>query len=177
MIEKKKESREMYNGVLLHVFSDTVELPDGADATREYIKHLGAVCIVPLTDDGKVVMEYQYRYPVGRVVLEIPAGKLDSAQENPLDAAKRELKEETGLEADEWIEIGHYMPAPAYALEDITMFIAKGLHTGERHLDSEEFIEICEIPLDDLVNDIMSGKISDGKTQIAILKTKLLMTQ
>ena len=175
LIERKISSKEMYNGVLLHVFSDTVRLPDGSEATREYIRHLGAVCIVPVTDDGKIVMERQYRYPVGRVVLEIPAGKLDSAQEDPLEAAKRELREETGITADEWIEMGHYMPAPAYANEFITVFMAKKLHYGERHLDDEEFIEVMEMPLDDLVEDVMNDRISDGKTQTAILKAALML--
>ena len=174
LIEKKIESREVFSGVLLHAFSDKVELPNGAEATREYLKHTGAVCIVPVTDDAEVVMERQYRYPVGRVVLEIPAGKLDSADEDPLDAAKRELREETGITADEWTQIGHYMPAPAYSREDITMFMAKGLHWGERHLDDEEFLEVIRIPLDELVRDIMEDRISDGKTQAAILKAAML---
>ena len=175
LIEKKLDSKNPFNGVLLHVFRDTVELPDGKPAIREYIKHLGAVCIVPLTQDGKVVMERQYRYSVGRVVLEIPAGKLDSAEEDPLEAAKRELKEETGITADEWTSLGHYMPAPAYSSEYISVFLARGLHAGERHLDDEEFVDVMEIPLEELVRDVMEDRISDGKTQMAILKTAFMM--
>ena len=173
--EKKIDSEEKYNGRLLHVFSDSVELPDGSRSYREYLRHYGAVCVVPLTDEGNVIMEYQYRYPVSRVILEIPAGKLDSESEDPESAAKRELLEETGFTADEWINIGEYMPAPAYSNEHVTMFIARGLHKGDRHLDDGEFLDVVEIPMDDMIKMIIDGSIEDGKTQSAILKTHMLL--
>ena len=100
--EKQISSEKVYSGRLLQVYKDTVELPSGAESGREYIKHVGAVCIVALTDDGKIVMERQYRYPVGEVVREIPAGKLDSKDEDPVKAAARELKEETGITAEKY---------------------------------------------------------------------------
>lgn len=175
LLEKEVKSQEIYKGRLLHVFCDTIELPDGQQATREYIKHLGAVCIVAVTDTGNVIMERQYRYPVGRVLCEIPAGKLDRPDEDRLEAAKRELKEETGLTADRWQDIGRYLPAPAYSGEDITMFLATGLHQGERHLDDEEFLEVYEVPMEELVEDIVAGRIADAKTQAAVLKAYLIL--
>ena len=168
-------SEEIYDGQVVHLFKDTVQLPNGKDATREVIKHIGAVGIVPLTDDGKVIMERQFRYPLGRVVTEIPAGKLDSKTEDRLSAAKRELEEETGLVADEWIPLGDYIPAAAYCDEVITLYMAKGLHQGTRNLDEDEFLNIEAIALEELVEDIMQGKIADGKSQAALLKAYLLL--
>ena len=172
--EKQTASEEVFSGKLLHVFRDGIRLPDGNPATREYLKHDGAVCIVPLTEDGNVIMERQYRYPVRRVIREIPAGKLDSPAEDRLEAAKRELREETGITAEHWIDIGNYLPAPAYSGEDISMYLATGLHRGERHLDEGEFLDVYEVPLETLVEEIMKGTITDGKTQIAILKAYLI---
>lgn len=172
--EKQKDSTEIYHGNLLHVFKDNIILPNNAGATREYIKHVGAVAIVPLTNDGKVIVERQYRYPLQRVITEIPAGKLNNKQENRLEAAKRELQEETGMIADTWIEIGEYYPAAAYSDEIITLYLAKDLHKGKQNLDDDEFLDVEAIPLQDLIEDIMAGKIGDGKTQTALLKVALL---
>lgn len=171
LLERQISSGEVYSGTLLHVFRDVVSLPDGEETSREYIRHNGAVCIVPLTDDGHVIVERQYRYANGRAFLEIPAGKLDSPGEDRLEAAKRELREETGITADHWEELGGLVCAPAYAGEYITMYLATGLHPGERHLDAEEFLDVYEVPLEDLVNAIMDGTIEDAKTISAILKT------
>ncbi len=173
--EVKVSSKEIYDGFILHVREDKIKLPNGEDASREYIKHIGAVCIVPVTDDGNVIMERQYRYPISRVITEIPAGKLDTYDEDRLEAAKRELREETGYTADEWIDMGLYFPAPAYSDEKITMYMAKGLHKGAQDLDDDEFLNIIEIPLKDLVKDIVSGVITDGKTQVAILKANAIL--
>lgn len=175
LFEKQISSEAVFKGVLLNVFTDVVELPNGNQAVREYIKHYGAVCMIPVTDDGKVIIERQFRYALGRVFTEIPAGKLDSPEEDRLEAAKRELKEETGLTADNWRYIGDYIGTPAYANETVSMFMATGLHAGERHLDDEEFINVSEVPLEALVEDVISGRISDGKTQAAILKTYLIL--
>lgn len=163
-------SEEIFDGQVVHLFKDTVTLPNGKSATREAIRHIGAVGIVPLTDDGKVIVERQFRYPLNCVITEIPAGKLDSKTEDRLAAAKRELEEETGYLADEWIELGNYYPAAAYCDEVITLYLAKGLRSGTRNLDEDEFLNIRAVPLDELVDDIMQGKIADGKTQTAILK-------
>ena len=173
--EKQISSEEVFHGKLLHVFRDAVELPDGTIATREYLKHVGAVCVIPVTEDGNVIMERQYRYPVGRVICEIPAGKLDSREEDRLEAAKRELKEETGITADHWKSIGDFLPAPAYSQEAISMYLATGLHRGESHLDEGEFLEVYEVPLTQLYADVMEGRIADAKTQIAVLKAYQLL--
>lgn len=175
LIEKTVESKEIFDGHVVHLFKDDVTLPNGKPATREVIRHVGAVAIVPMTDDGKIIVERQFRYPLNEVITEIPAGKLDSKAEDRLAAAKRELEEETGFLADEWIDLGAYYPAAAYTDEVITMYLAKGLHQGTRNLDEDEFLNIMEVSLEELVEEIMQGKIADGKTQVAILKVAWMM--
>ena len=175
LIETTISSEEIFDGQVVHLYKDDIALPNGKPATREVIRHVGAVAIVPMTEDGKVIIERQFRYPLNRVITEIPAGKLDSKSEDRLSAAKRELEEETGYLADEWIELGDYIPAAAYCDEVITMYLAKGLHMGTRNLDEDEFLNIETVSLEELVGDIMQGKIADGKTLAAILKTYLYL--
>lgn len=175
LCEKMKNAEDIFEGKILHVQKHTVILPNGNEASREIIRHIGAVCVIPVTDDGKVIIERQFRYPINSVITEIPAGKLDAATEDRLDAAKRELLEETGITADEWIDMGIYYPAAAYSDEKITMYLAKGLHKGQQKLDDDEFLNIEEIPLSDLVKQVMSGEITDGKTQVAVLKAAKYM--
>ena len=175
LTEKQISTELLFDGTVLHVYKDDVQLPDGGTAVRELIKHIGAVCVIPVTDDGRVVLERQYRYPISRVVIEIPAGKLDYADEDRLEAAKRELHEETGLTADKWTDIGLYYPAPAYSDEKITMYLAQGLHKGKQDLDEDEFLEVFTMPLAELVEKVLSGEISDGKTQIAALKAAAIL--
>lgn len=175
--EVKIESKEIFDGHILHVYKDTVALPNGKEASRELIRHIGAVAVVPLMDNGNVIVERQFRYPLGQVITEIPAGKLDRFDEDRLEAIKRELREETGYVADEWMELGDYHPAAAYTDERITLYLATGLHKGERELDEDEFLDVIEVPLTNLVRDIALGKITDGKTQAAILKTYLLLKE
>ena len=170
-------SEDVFNGIVLHVQNDTVKLPNGSTGTREIIRHIGAVCVVPVTDDKKVVMERQFRYPIDSVISEIPAGKLDSKDEDRLEAAKRELVEETGYTADNWTDIGIYYPAAAYSDEKITMYMATGLHKGTQKLDEDEFLNVELVPLENLVKDIMDGVITDGKTQVAILKVNNLLNK
>ena len=170
LVEKKIASEEIFEGFVLHVQKDTIKLPNEKTATRELIRHIGAVCVVPVTDDGKVIVERQFRYPIDQVITEIPAGKLDSSTEDRLEAAKRELREETGYTADSWTDIGIYYPAAAYSDEKITMYLARGLHKGEQELDEDEFLNVTKRPMEELVDEIVSGKITDGKTQVAILK-------
>ena len=170
LAEKTKVSNEIFDGRILHVFNDIVTLPNGNESTREIIRHVGAVCVIPVTDDGNVIIERQFRYPIDSVITEIPAGKLDSPSEDRLSAAKRELLEETGISADEWIDMGIYYPAAAYSDEKITMYLAKGLHKGQQKLDDDEFLNIEEVPLKELLNDVMSGVITDGKTQVMVMK-------
>lgn len=175
LTEKTVTSTEIYKGKIIDVFCDDILLPDGKPAKREYIKHVGAACVVPVTDKGEVVIVRQFRYPFHAVLTEIPAGKLDGKGEDPLVAAKRELKEETGAEAKEMIYMGAYYPTCAYSDEVIHMYLAKGLTYGDAHFDDDEFIEYETVPLKALVDDVMNGKIKDGKTQTALLKAWTLL--
>lgn len=170
LAEKTKTEVEIFDGRILHVMNNTVILPNGNESTREIIRHIGAVCVIPVTDDGKAIVERQFRYPINEVITEIPAGKLDSSEEDRLEAAKRELREETGYSADKWVDMGIYYPAAAYSDERITMYLATGLHKGAQELDDDEFLNVAEVPLTDLVKDVMDGVITDGKTQVAVLK-------
>lgn len=169
LIEKKVSSENVFDGVLLHVYKDAIELPNGNSATREYIKHQGAVCVVPVTDNMEVVAVKQYRYPIGRVTIEIPAGKLDKG-EDILDAAKRELSEETGVECADIEYMGGLYPSVAYTDEIIHMYVAKNLVYGEAHTDDDEFLNVVKIPLGEFVDMITDGKIQDSKTMAAVLK-------
>ena len=175
LCERYKSGKEVYHGPLLHVYHDRVILPNGNETGRDYIKHLGAVCVVPVTDDNKVVVERQFRYPADKVFTEIPAGKLDSAEEDRLDAAKRELMEETGYTADEWTWIGDLYSAVAYSNELISMYLARSLHKGERHLDADEFLNVALVPIEELVKQVMDGEITDAKTQAGILKAARIL--
>ncbi len=163
-------STTLRDGVILKMQVDKVQVQNGNIATRELVRHLGAVCIVPITEEGEIILERQYRYPLDRVITELPAGKLDAATEDPLEAAKRELREETGYQAKEWIDLGAFYPAPAYTDEKIRMFLARGLTKGERDLDADEMINVFTMPLQEAVASVMRGEIPDAKTQMGILK-------
>ena len=173
-MEKLKEtqlSREnIYSGKVLTVVKDEVLLPNGKPASREFCMHVGAVSVLPLLSDGRVIMERQYRYAHGRVVFEIPAGKLNSKNENPLDAAIRELKEETGAVAGKYTHLGRMIPSPAVLDERIDMYLAEDITFENTCLDEDEFLEVTTVPLNELYDMVMSGEIQDAKTQIAVLK-------
>ncbi len=156
------------HGSFLEVRRDDVRLPDGSQATREYVVHPGAVMVVPLLDDGRLVMERQYRYPVGRVLLEFPAGKID-AGETVLACAQRELIEETGYRAREWARAGVWHNACAYSTEGIELWFARGLSAGEQRLDAGEFIELCLISEAELEHCAAAGGLSDMKTMIGLM--------
>lgn len=173
--EQGISSQSLYRGVIIDVYRDTVRLPDGKEAFRELIRHNGAVCVVPITDAGEVLCVRQYRYPFGRVTVEIPAGKLDSPDEDHREAALRELREETGASCEELVFIGDLYPSPAILDEVIHMYYAKGLTMGETDPDDDEFIEPEPIPMAKLVDMIASGEICDAKTQAAVLKTALIL--
>ncbi len=155
-------------GGFLEVRRDHVRLPDGSQATREYVVHPGAVAIVPLLDDGRLVLERQFRYPVGRVLLEFPAGKIDPG-ENTLACARRELLEETGYHAREWARAGVVHNAAAYSTEGIEIWFARGLSAGTQRLDVGEFLELCLLSEAELEQCAASGELSDVKTLIGLL--------
>ena len=168
--EVQTGSKLVYHGKILDFYTDTVRLPNGHTATRELSRHNGAVCVVPLTDDGKVIVERQFRYPLDQAILEIPAGKRDSKSEPTEEAARRELREETGIEPKELICLGTYYPAAAYSDEVIWMYLARGLTFGEQKLDDDEFLALEAMPLKDLVQEIAKGNVPDGKTQAAVMR-------
>ena len=175
--EKTKTSELIFDGKVVHLYRDTVELPGGVESYREYVKHLGAVCVIPITDEGEVILERQYRYAVGQVLVEIPAGKLDFAGEDFTEAALRELREETGAVPRELIDMGDYYGSPAIMGERIRMFMARGLTFGEDHLDEDEFLEVFRVPLSEAVEMVMKGEIPDGKTQCAILRASAMLAK
>ena len=168
--EKTISSRLIFDGKVVHLYKDDVRLPDGNSSVREYIRHIGAVCILPLTDEGEVILERQYRYAVGQVLTEIPAGKLDAPDEDPEEAARRELREETGAVAARMIPLGDYYGSPAILGERIRMFLATGLTFGETKFDDDEFLETFRLPLREAEAAVLRGEIPDGKTQATILR-------
>ena len=170
--EKMLCSKQLFEGRILHVYDDTVRLPNGQTASRELIRHVGAVCVIPVFENGDVLMERQYRYPVGEVILEIPAGKLNCKEEDHLQAAKRELREETGCIAGSWLSLGTFYPACAYSDEAIELFLARDLSFEAQKLDADEFLNVERIALKELVLQVMRGEIPDAKTQIAVLKAE-----
>ncbi|MBE6532249.1 MAG: NUDIX hydrolase [Ruminococcaceae bacterium] len=173
--EKFVSRKEIFDGKVLHVVCDTIELPNGKEATREICLHNGAVAVIPVLPDGRVIMERQYRYAHGAVMLEIPAGKLDSADEIPLEAAARELREETGALAGKMTYLGELVASPALVSEVIHLYLAEDLTFGERELDEDEFLDVEYIPLSELKEMVMRGEIPDGKTQIAVLKASEIL--
>ncbi len=170
LFEKQTGSREIYNGKILHVFCDDVLLPNGNASKREYIKHNGAVCVIPITKEKEVCCVRQFRYPFDEVTLEIPAGKLDGPKENPEKAALRELHEETGLRCEKLTYLGDMYGSPAILGERVYMYMAEELYQGEAEPDADEFLELVRIPLRTLYRRVMDGQIPDAKTQIAVLK-------
>ena len=173
--EKPLSSTPIFDGKVLHVRLDKVTLPNGVRSTREYCHHNGAVCVIPLTDEGEVICVRQYRYPFHEDLLEIPAGKLDSPNEDPNDAVRRELREETGAVAKKIVYLGKYYPSPAILDECIYMYLATGLEFGDTEFDDDEFIESVRVPLAKLCDLTLEGKIRDGKTQIAALRAQMMI--
>ena len=166
--EHRVGGRVLHQGGFLEVRRDDVRLPDGGTATREYVVHPGAVAIVPLLDDGRLVLERQFRYPVGRVLLEFPAGKIDPG-EDTLACAQRELLEETGYSAREWAFAGTIHNAAAYSTEGIEIWFARGLQPGAQRLDAGEFIELCLLGEAELEACVARGELSDAKTLVGLL--------
>ncbi|QWD18979.1 ADP-ribose pyrophosphatase [Polynucleobacter paneuropaeus] len=165
--EERISGEDIYGGIFLNMKRDRVSLPDGQEAVREYLTHPGAVAILALLDDGRILLERQYRYPVSKVCMEIPAGKLDP-NEDPLVCAQRELEEETGYSASKWSYIRRIHPVISYSTEFIDIYLAEGLQAGESRLDEEEFLDVFAAPLDEILAWVEQGVITDVKTTIAI---------
>ena len=174
LIEKKLSGEDIFDGIVLHVRKDTVELPNGNTSTREYIKHNGALCVIPVTDEGDVFIERQYRYAIGKVLTEIPAGKLEPGEDRE-EAAKRELKEETGYVAGKMTYLGEFYGSPALLEERVTMYMATELTKDEMQLDDDEFLEVFTMPLEEAFEKAMANEFDDAKTHLCVLKAYLLL--
>lgn len=167
--ETMLESREIFNGRVIRVTVDKVQLEDGTTSTREIVHHHGGACILPVDADGSVTMVRQFRYAFGEEIWELPAGKLE-ADEDPFEAAKRELSEECGLTADNFIDLGVVYATVGYDSEKIYLWAATGLHSTAQHLDAGEFLDVVKMPFDEALGLVMDGTIKDSKTQVALLK-------
>lgn len=173
--EKTLTKEVIFDGVLVHLERQEVELPNGATSVREIIRHPGAVAMIPFTEDGKMVLVRQFRKPLERTVVEIPAGKLEVSDTDPLEAAKRELEEETHYQAEKWEELVTMYPTPAYLDEKFTLYLAEGLKRVEnpRPLDEDEFVEVLECTYEGALALQASGEICDAKTLYALLYWQL----
>lgn len=174
LAEHMLTSEQVFRGRLLDVRRDRVSLPDGSEAVREYIHHPGAVVVVAVLDDGQLLFERQFRYPLHRAFLELPAGKLDSAEE-PAACAQRELREETGYTAQTWKYLGVMHPCIGYSDERIEIFFARDLHFEGQKLDDGEFLEIVSMNHAEVEAAVMAGKITDGKTISALFVARTLL--
>lgn len=172
--EKTLEKSYIYNGKILNLRKDTVLLPNGHKSVREVVEHCGGVCVVAIDDNKNCYMVEQFRYPYKTVILEAPAGKIDK-DEDPLECGKRELKEETGLIANNYISLGSIYPSTGYTDEIIYLYLAKDLKQKKQSPDEDEFLNVKKIPFDTIFNMIMNNEISDAKTVAAILKIKNLI--
>ncbi|MBR4777536.1 MAG: NUDIX hydrolase [Lachnospiraceae bacterium] len=170
MTEKTKKITNKYDGRIIHVHVDDIELADGKSGTREVVEHPGGVCIAALTDKNELMFVRQFRYPFKEETLELPAGKLEKG-EDPFNTAQRELKEETGCTGKDWVSMGNMYPTPGICSEiDRLYFCRVDKESGSLHLDEDEFIEPERIPIDKAVEMAMSGELPDAKTQLLVLK-------
>ena len=172
LTEKTIRREDKFQGRILSVHVDTVLLPNGNTSTREVVDHVDGVAVLPLDERNNVLTVTQYRYVFGRTLLEIPAGKLDPG-EDPAAGALRELKEETGAVPDTFLPLGRIIPAPGCYGEVLHLFLAKGLHMEEQHLDPDEFLNVERIPFSEMVHRCLNGEIEDAKTVAAVLKAKV----
>ncbi len=174
LIESTLDSEQVFDGVLLKVKRDRARLPDGSEAVREWIDHPGAAVVIALLDNGKLLFERQFRYPVRQIFLELPAGKID-AGEPALDTARRELREETGYKAKTWRHLGTMHPCIGYSNERIEIFLAHGLIYVGSELDAGEHLEVIEMSLADAILAVRDGEITDAKTITALFWAEKLL--
>ena len=171
--EKTLSTKDIFKGKVFSVHVDDIELPDGSRSFREIVEHSGGVCVAALTEDDELFFVRQFRYPYKKVLLELPAGKLEKG-EDPLDAGKRELQEECGVIADEIISMGTVYPTVAYCSEVIHLYAAKNLKKTQQNLDEGEFLSVEKIKISDAADMVMKGEISDSKTVALVLKVAKL---
>lgn len=172
--EDTVRSELIFDGKVVKLYKDEARLEDGSVVSRELIKHPGGVCVVPIDQEGNVYLVKQFRYPFKTQLIEIPAGKLEYG-EDPEQCGLRELKEEAGAECGRFDYLGKLYPTVAYDSEIIYMYLARDLSFGERDLDDDEFLDVFKVPFEKAVEMVMSGEILDSKTQLAILKAKMMI--
>lgn len=175
LAERKLSRKDIFQGRIVNVHVDTVALPNGDTSTREVVDHPGGVAVLALDGDNNVLAVTQYRYPFGKTLLEIPAGKLDCPGEDPYEAGLRELKEETGAVPGVYKSLGRILPSPGCYAEILHLYLAQDLRMEEQHLDEDEFLNVERIPFGEMVRRCLSGEIEDAKTVAAVLKAKLLL--
>lgn len=169
LLEKTIEKNYVYKGKIINVRCDKAELLNGKPCIREVVEHNGGVCVAPITDNNELIFVRQFRYPYMEVVLELPAGKLELG-EDPFEAGKRELEEETGTVAQKYYDLGKFYPTPGYCGEIIHLYAASGLKATAMNPDEDEFLEVEKIGIDKAVDMVIGGEIRDGKTQTLIMK-------
>ena len=169
LFEKTLSTKEIYKGRIITVHEDEIELPDGSKSSREVVEHSGGVCVAAITDEDEMFFVRQFRYPYKRVLLELPAGKLEKG-EDPLEAGKRELEEETGTVAGKYYDLGKFYPTPGYCGEIIHLYAASQLKSTAMNPDEDEFLEVEKIAVDKAVDMVINGEIPDGKTQTLIMR-------
>ncbi|MBF1683664.1 MAG: NUDIX hydrolase [Selenomonas sp.] len=169
LIEHTVRSEDIFDGTLLHVRRDTVRLPNGKEGVREWIRHPGAAAVLPLLPDGNVILVRQYRHPIGKVTLEVPAGKLDAEGEDPLHCARRELSEETGYTAEQYDKLTTIATTVGFSNEYIHLYLARQLSSGRQHTDEDEFVNVVQMPLKEALHLVNTGEIIDAKTIISLM--------
>ncbi len=163
LIEKTVENKLVFSNKFLKVFNDSVELPNKKLASRVFVDHPGGVAIIAITKDYEIILEKQFRYSVKEILIELPMGRLEK-NEIKINAAKRELQEETGFYSDSWVELGEIVPCNGYSSEKITYFLATDIIPGIQNLDDGEFLEVFKVPVKSALSMMMKGEIKDAKT-------------
>ncbi len=169
ILETTVETKRVFDGLILHIDHINNRLPNGKLAAREVARHVGASAVVPVDGDGNVWLVKQFRAPIDQILLEVPAGKLDYKGEDRLEAAKRELQEETGLSAGEWTHLTDIVTTPGFSDELISLYLARDLSAGQSHPDDDEFLNVVKVPLNELTAMIARGEVTDAKTICAVL--------